>query len=101
MTTPTHDDQGHDHRRCMELFARLSEYLDQELDEVTCQDIERHLRRCEPCQACFATLRRTVVLCREMSPRATASEDFTTRLRSAIERLAADLPESNTPPTDR
>ena len=94
-------DHGHDHRRCQELFARLSEYLDHELDEVTCQDIERHLDACAPCQACFATLKRTVAICREAPARAVASEDFNRRLRSAIDQLAAQLPPSDDPPTER
>lgn len=98
MTPPP--DSEHDHRRCQELFARLSEYLDQELDAVTCQDIERHLAECAPCQACFATLRRTVALCREMPAQEVASEDFSLRLRAAIDQLAAELPSSEDPPAD-
>ena len=26
----------HDHKHCLELFQKLSEYLDNELDEITC-----------------------------------------------------------------
>ena len=27
----------HDHKHCLELFQKLSEYLDNELDEVSCK----------------------------------------------------------------
>lgn len=56
----------HDHQECHKLFAQLSEYIDQELDAVTCQDIEKHLQQCPPCQACLSTLKRTVKLCKQM-----------------------------------
>ncbi|MCK4987994.1 MAG: zf-HC2 domain-containing protein, partial [Desulfobacterales bacterium] len=38
----------HDHKHCLEMFDRLSEYLDNELDEVTCKDIEKHVKECVP-----------------------------------------------------
>ena len=31
----------HDHKHCLELFEKLSEYLDNELDEVTCKELPR------------------------------------------------------------
>lgn len=56
----------HDHQQCHKLFAQLSEYIDNELDEVTCQTIEKHMQQCPPCQACLSTLKRTVKLCKRM-----------------------------------
>jgi len=61
------DKNKHNHSECLKLFARLSEYLDNELDHVTCQEIERHMADCPPCQACLATLKRTVALCKNMA----------------------------------
>ena len=49
-------------QECRELFARLSEYLDGELDPAACGDLERHLGDCTPCQKFLESLRRTVVL---------------------------------------
>ena len=77
-----------DHRHCLELFARLSEYLDREMDEIHCQEIEGHLKQCAPCQACMATLKQTVALCRQM-PERPVSGDFARRLRAAIQEMAA------------
>ncbi|MDX2033990.1 MAG: zf-HC2 domain-containing protein [Blastocatellia bacterium] len=52
---------------CREMFARLSEYLDGELDEDLCQCFDSHMRDCEPCLAFLATLKKTVELCRSAS----------------------------------
>ena len=77
----------HDHQQCRAFFEKLSDYIDHELDQATCEVIEEHLRQCQPCQACLATLKRTVDLCREMkSSESTASipEEFSKRLRAMI-----------------
>jgi len=49
-------------RHCKELFARLSEYLDGELPEKLCEEIESHLDGCPPCQAFLESLERTMRL---------------------------------------
>ena len=48
------------------MFARLSEYLDEELDPEICTGIEDHMEDCPPCQAFLESLRRTVNLTREL-----------------------------------
>ena len=73
----------HDHRKCRALFAKLSEYIDGELDQVSYSSIETHLAQCKPCQACLGTLTRTVDLCRGMEP-AAAPELLSHRLRELI-----------------
>ncbi len=87
MTEPQPPSDSH-HRHCLELFARLSEYLDRELDEIQCEQIEGHLKQCAPCQACLATLKQTVALCHQM-PAQPVSGDFARRLRAAIQEMAA------------
>ena len=78
----------HDHHKCRELFEKLSEYLDNELDAANCDAIETHLQNCPPCQACLATLKQTVAMCRELKASA-MPEAASNRLRIAIERLMA------------
>lgn len=51
-------------RHCVKLLARLSEWIDSELDEPTRARIERHLADCPPCRVCLQTLTRTAALCR-------------------------------------
>lgn len=53
--------------RCKAMFAELSEYLDERLDDSLCEELERHLGDCGPCQAFLATLEATIAECR-MAP---------------------------------
>jgi anti-sigma factor RsiW len=69
------------------MFERLSEYLDGELDAVSCSEIERHVRECIPCEACFKTLERTVALCRE-SEALPLPESFAHRLKVVVRSMA-------------
>ena len=52
-------------RRCRELFAALSDYLDEKLDDSMCDKIEAHMGDCRPCQAFLATLEQTIAQCRQ------------------------------------
>jgi anti-sigma factor RsiW len=54
-----------DQLNCREMFGRLSEYIDGELDAKFCESFDEHLPDCAPCQRFIATLRKTVELCRE------------------------------------
>lgn len=47
-------------RRCKELFAALSDYLDGALDPRLCEELEKHLAGCRPCEAFLHSLERTV-----------------------------------------
>jgi anti-sigma factor RsiW len=78
----------HDHQQCRSFFEKLSEYIDHELDPATCEVIEKHLQDCQPCQACLATLKQTVALCREMKSTDSKAipEEFSKRLRAMIQQ---------------
>ena len=69
----------HDHKHCLELFEKLSEYLDNELDAVTCKDIEKHIKECVPCFVCLQTLKLTVDLCKSTGNRP-VPRDFSKKL---------------------
>ncbi len=53
---------------CGEMFAELSSYLDRELPEDSCRQIEEHLAGCEPCIEFVRSLRQTIDLCHEHTP---------------------------------
>jgi len=59
--TPHHDSRP---ARCKAMFAELSDYLDEQLDDSLCEEFERHMAGCEPCQAFIATLKATIEQCR-------------------------------------
>ena len=76
-------DPHHSHENCLELFERLSEYIDRELDAPTCKDIEAHIKACKPCQVCLGTLKKTVDLCKNLEPRQ-VPETFSLKLKDTI-----------------
>ena len=54
-----------DHRRsprCKALLAQLSDYIDDELEEALCSEIESHLQSCQDCQILVDTTRKTIAL---------------------------------------
>jgi anti-sigma factor RsiW len=42
------------------MFAELSNYLDEQLDDSLCEELERHLGGCEPCKAFLSSLEATI-----------------------------------------
>jgi len=56
-----------DHKNCRYLMDSLSEYVDGELDETLCAEIERHMLDCENCRIVVDTLRKTIYLYRTTS----------------------------------
>jgi len=50
---------------CKQIFAMLSEYLDQELPPTMCDQIGQHIEGCAPCVEFVKSLEKTIALCRE------------------------------------
>jgi RNA polymerase sigma-70 factor (ECF subfamily) len=76
-------------RRCKQIFAMLSGYLDGELSARNCLQLERHLKGCQPCIAYLESLKTTVEACRRyLPPRAPApSKQVRTALLAAAQRV--------------
>jgi RNA polymerase sigma-70 factor (ECF subfamily) len=55
-------------QRCRNLFAALSDYMDGLVDDGVCDEMERHIEDCEPCQAFLASLKDAVAQCRSYKP---------------------------------
>ncbi len=87
--------QGNDLRRparCKAMFAELSNYLDEHLDDSLCEELERHLGGCEPCKAFLSNLQATVEQCRRSSaesPDRKKAAKLRTKLLTDYERLLA------------
>ena len=71
---------------CREIFARLSEYLDGELESDICSQLEEHMDDCPPCQAFLETLRRTVAVTRDL-PAQTLPDDMKDELLEAYRKM--------------
>jgi len=51
---------------CKDVFALLSQYLDQELSPDLCEQIEAHIANCPPCVEFLESLKKTVALCKRL-----------------------------------
>ncbi len=78
--------ENHDHSHCLEMFQKLSEYIDGELDHVTCAEIELHAENCVACFSCLETLKRTVAICKNAKEKPVPRE-FSRRLKEIIQSL--------------
>ena len=81
-------------RRCKEMFAELSNYLDDELDDSLCEELEKHIDGCEPCKAFLSSLEKSIQLCR-IAPNESPDPRVAARLRrellSAYKSLMSDI----------
>ncbi len=68
---------------CKNLLSQLSDYIDGELEEELCAEIERHMAECPDCQAVVNTLEKTIVLYRTAG-RAEVPRDVQTRLYKVL-----------------
>jgi RNA polymerase sigma-70 factor, ECF subfamily len=69
--------------RCKAMFAELSNYLDEQLDDSLCEELERHLGGCEPCKAFLSSLEATIDQCR-ISPAECPPSRQAVRLRRQL-----------------
>ena len=69
--------------RCKAMFAELSNYLDEQLDDSLCDELERHLDGCGPCKVFLASLEATIEQCRR-SPAANPYGKTAVRLRKEL-----------------
>jgi len=70
-------------RRCKEMFAELSDYLDDELDDSLCEELEKHMHGCEPCQAFLSSLEQSIEQCRT-APQESPDSYVAARLRREV-----------------
>jgi RNA polymerase sigma-70 factor (ECF subfamily) len=69
--------------RCKAMFGELSDYLDERLDDSLCEELERHMNGCGPCQAFVATLEATIEKCRR-SPKDFLAPENSANLREEL-----------------
>ncbi|RME44812.1 MAG: hypothetical protein D6796_11315 [Caldilineae bacterium] len=58
MSTGTHRHSA----KCRALLSHLSDYLDGDLEDRLCAELEKHLAGCEDCRVLVDTTRKTLVL---------------------------------------
>jgi anti-sigma factor RsiW len=76
----------HDHAHCLELFDKLSEYIDGEMGELERREIETHIAQCVACFGCLQSLKRTIALCKQAG-RQTVPAVFSEKLQTMIQHI--------------
>lgn len=73
-----------DNDTCRHMLGDLSAYLDGEASDELCAEIERHMAGCEDCRIVVDTLRKTVLLYRDL-PQPQLSDEARKRLYRALD----------------
>jgi RNA polymerase sigma-70 factor (ECF subfamily) len=86
-------------RNCKQMFADLSNYLDEELDDSLCAELEKHMAGCEPCKAFLASLEETIRACRATPndiPDTRAAANLRRQVLSKYQALMANIRQPGT-----
>jgi RNA polymerase sigma-70 factor (ECF subfamily) len=70
-------------RNCRRIFANLSEYLDGEMDGSLCEELEKHMAGCKPCELFLENLRSTIELAKTL-PYERPDESASAALRARV-----------------
>jgi len=54
--------------KCEELLKALNEYVDGTVDPAICEEFEKHMAGCNPCQVVVDNIRKTVTLFKSGQP---------------------------------
>ena len=71
--------------KCAELLAALNDYVEGAADPAICEEFEKHMAGCNPCQVVVDNIRKTITLYKEGKPYQLPVE-FRQRLHSALKR---------------
>ncbi len=74
-----------EHETCHHLLDSLSSYVDHDLSQELCAEIDRHLTGCENCRIVINTLRKTVELYHQTIPDPKVPADIRQRLYACLE----------------
>jgi RNA polymerase sigma-70 factor, ECF subfamily len=69
--------------RCKQIFANLSNYMDGVLDDSLCEELEKHMTGCRPCEMFLASLQNTVTAMRHI-PGEPANVPLSSEVRSRL-----------------
>jgi anti-sigma factor RsiW len=54
--------------KCQDLLKMLNEYVDGTVDPALCEEFERHMAGCNPCQVVVDNIRKTITLYKQGEP---------------------------------
>lgn len=68
------------HLHCKEFVGTISAYVDGELSEELCNELDKHLRECDNCRIVVNTLKKTIDIVHEQAETDKTPEDVRDRL---------------------
>ena len=71
--------------KCADLLAALNEYVDGTVDPVACEEFEKHMAGCDPCQVVVDNIRQTITLYKQGMP-CTLPVKFRRQLHAALKQ---------------
>jgi anti-sigma factor RsiW len=71
--------------KCAELLAALNEYVDGTVDPAICEEFEKHMAGCNPCQVVVDNIRKTITLYKEGQP-VDLPAQFRQRLHASLQQ---------------
>ncbi|HUK81674.1 MAG TPA: anti-sigma factor [Verrucomicrobiae bacterium] len=69
--------------KCEDMLALLNEYVDGDIDPAICEEFEKHLAGCNPCQVVVDNIRKTITLYKDGQP-CKLPVEFRERLHSIL-----------------
>jgi anti-sigma factor RsiW len=69
--------------KCEELLSMLNDYVDGTADAAICEEFEKHMAGCNPCQVVVDNIRKTIKLYKEGKPYELPAE-FRERLHQVL-----------------
>jgi len=73
--------------RCKAMFAELSDYLDEALDDSLCRELEKHMSGCRPCRGFLSSLEETIRDCRKTPDAVPDAKKAGSMRRAALSEL--------------
>jgi predicted anti-sigma-YlaC factor YlaD len=70
----------HRHEECRQLLDSLSDYIDGDLPQELCNEIEHHMKDCDNCRIVIDTLSKTISLYQTTSDPAIVPDEVRQRL---------------------
>ena len=70
-------------KACSKYIQDIAGYIDGEIDETLCTQLEEHLKTCNNCRLMVDSLKQTVVLCRE-GKKESLPKEIESKLNSAL-----------------
>ncbi len=71
--------------KCEELLTMLNEYVDGTVDPAICEEFNKHLAGCNPCQVVVDNIRQTITLYKDGQPYPMPAQ-FRERMHDALRR---------------